>query len=786
MAKPLKITLIVLGAVLALLLGLAIALPLLIDPNDYREKIQASVKDSTGRDFSFGKIDLKVFPWIALRISDASLGNAAGFGAEPFAQIAQADAGVRLLPLLLDRRVEASTVTLKGLVLNLAKDKDGKNNWSDLAKPDDQEPEKPDQPGEFKLENLNIGGIEIDDASLRYSDAQTGKNYQVEKLNLDTGSITPGEPFDLKLALKLLSAAPALNADIELQSTLDANLDTKAYMLKDLKLGVKNSGKDQTTKIDMQGDGMLDLAAQKLALDGLKLKFDSAKPEMKILGTLTGGLRGDLAAQVFDLSGVKLDGKARGKAVPGGEQDFALTGALRYDAKQGAVKFTDAVLQAVGLTINTSVTGENLLGDAPKFTGPIKLQPFNPRELMAKLGKQAPQTTDPEVLKQMSFSANFSGGANSAVLSDVKLKLDQTSGSGRVNITSVKTQAIEFALKLDQLDADRYLPPRQEPGAGAAQKENKKELSDTPLPNDALNNLNAQGTLDVGLFKLRGIKMSNAQVKLAGGKGEVKTQNIAAKLYGGSVAFNNRFTPGPKPQYATSAKLNTLDATPFLRDFLDKDFVSGLATVNFDLSGAGLKAGDLLRTLNGEAGFKLENGAVKGFNLGSILRKGKAALAGNFNYTETEAKKTDFAAMTASARIVNGILKSDSLSAASPLFRLTGAGEIDLFNQTINYLAKPTIVETSSGEGGKALADLRGITIPIKLTGNLFDPKYKLDLEDALKQKALGKINQKLEENKGELKQKLDDEINRGLNRLFKQKPPPPTPAPAPAELPTP
>ena len=193
--------------------------------------------------------------------------------------------------------------------------------------------------------------------------------------------------------------------------------------------------------------------------------------------------------------------------------------------------------------------------------------------------------------------------------------------------------------------------------------------------------------------------------------------------------------------------------------------------------------GDLLATLNGDTGFKVENGAVKGFNLASIIRKGKAMLAGNMAYKETEAKQTDFSAFSGSAKIVNGVIKADTLSAAAPLFRLSGAGDIDLVHQTIDYLAKPTIVETSSGEGGKDLADLKGITIPVKVTGSLFAPSYKLDLQEALKQKALSKVNEKIDENKAKLQQKFNDKLGEGLNKLFAPRNKP-APAPAPATPP--
>lgn len=778
MAKPLKIALIILGAVLALFIGLAIALPLMFDPNDYRGKIQDAAKESTGREFTVGDIKLRVFPWIAVSLRDAKLGNAEGFGPEPFAQIGEADVGVKLMPLLMSRNIEVSTVTLKGLRLNLAKDKDGKNNWSDLSKPKEDKPEEPEQPGEVKLDKLRIGGIKIEDAQLTYADAQSGKRYAVQKLDLDTGALEPGKPVDLDLDLAVSSAAPALESAITLSTTLDANTETQLFKFSDLKLGTKTKMADGTNAdVDLSSDaGSLDLKAQQLAIGALKLKLGAALKDMKVDATLASAVTANLETQVFKLEGIKLEGKASGSSIPGGEQPFALAGGLDFDAKQGTMQFRDAVLQAAGLTINTQIKGEELLGESPKLSGPIKLQKFSPRELLAKLGKPVPETADPNVLKELAFSADFSGGKSSATLNNMNLKLDQSTATGTLNVRDFATQAIDFAFKVDQLDADRYLAPKK--NAPAAQEKTAAQKSDinaTPLPNDTLNALNAQGTLDVGQFKLSNVKMSDARVKLSGGRGQVKTQDISAKLYGGSIGFSNQFTPGAKPRYAIKTQLNGLNAQPFLVDFLGKDMASGLANFTLNISGAGATIGDLRKSLNGDTGFKVENGAVKGFNLASILRKGQALLRKDFNYQEpAEAKKTDFATLSASGKIVNGILKTDNLSAASPLLRLAGEGQIDLINETIDYVAKPTVVETSTGQDGKALEDLRGITVPIKLSGSLFAPSYKLDIEGALKQKAMSKINEKIDTKKDELKEKLNNKLNDRLNKLFGNKQPAP------------
>lgn len=758
MAKPLKIALIVFAVLVLLLVAAAIALPLLFDPNQFRAQISDAVHKETGRQFEVGNIDLRVFPWLRVAVTDARLGNAQGFGDEPFAAVHELDVGVRLMPLLLDRQVQVSSVTLDGLRLNLAVNKDGVSNWQDLIDRQEKQEEAPEQAeaegqSSFKLEDIDIGGIEISDAAIRYSDAKAGTAYRVEPLNLEIGELQPGEPFDLDLSLTALSDAPKAAADITLKSTVTPDMEVNKITLKDARIGFKAKAEDPA--LDAQGE----LVAQIVA---------------------------DLANQLFTLDGLELKTEASGKAVPGGKQSAKLSGAVRFDQKNGTLAFDHGRAEAAGLVITTQIKGEGLNGEQPKLSGPIAIAPFSPRELLKTLAIPL-ETADAQALSKASFDAQYGGTFTSASFNDLKLTLDDTTLQGRLAITDFATQALEFALKADAIDADRYLPPEAKEEAKPASEKKDGDINEIELPTEALDKLNANGTLDVGSLKINGLQLSDVRLKLSGSGKAAKTQDLSAKLYGGSVNLNNRYMPDGTPGYALKTNLNALSAAPFLKDFLGKDYVSGLGNVSLDLSSRGSTVGDLRKALNGTVAVKVENGAVQGFNLGQILRKGQALLAGQAAPAETEPQQTDFAAITASATIVNGILKTDDLAAASPAFRLAGSGQIDLVNETIKFLAKPTVVETSKGQGGKGLEQLKGVTVPIEISGNLFSPKYKLDLEDALKEKAKEKVKEKLADElglpKGEsTEQQLKEKAAEKLGDLLfgkKKEPPPAEQAPS-------
>ena len=61
---------------------------------------------------------------------------------------------------------------------------------------------------------------------------------------------------------------------------------------------------------------------------------------------------------------------------------------------------------------------------------------------------------------------------------------------------------------------------------------------------------------------------------------------------------------------------------------------------------------------------------------------------------------------------------------------------------------------TAEGQGGKTLEDLKGLTIPVKITGSFDNPRPKVDMASVIKDQATGEVKAKAEE---KLKEKLGD-----------------------------
>ena len=165
MNQLLKTLLIIVVGFVGVVIFASVALYVFFDPNDYRDDISAGVKEVTGRDLTIeGDLSLSIFPWLAIEVGRTELGNAEGFGDEPFMRFEQASLSVRMLPLILSQETTVGTASIEGLVVNLQVAADGTSNWDDFSQPQEtvgfEIPESDTEPTK-----IDFGSIQVSDAN---------------------------------------------------------------------------------------------------------------------------------------------------------------------------------------------------------------------------------------------------------------------------------------------------------------------------------------------------------------------------------------------------------------------------------------------------------------------------------------------------------------------------------------------------------------------------------------------------------------------------------------------
>lgn len=632
--RPLKIAGIVIGSLLGLVVLGVVALLLLFDPNAYRGDLERLVQQKAGRPLHInGKLDLKLFPWLAISTGEITLGNPPGYGSEPFLTVRQASVGVRLLPLL-HKRLEVSRLAVDGFTAHLISRSDSDNNWRDLT--ESRNPSPPPDSGAAPPQG-SIAGVDIKNSSLTLTDEARKSVTEISNFELHTGAIDGSSPVAIRLEFDYGDAAKKAATHIAVASRA-VKLDTKA---------------------------------------------------------------GTLAPTDLD------------------------------------VKFGDLALQL-------SATGEHLFTNR-LLTGKLTLAALSPRKLLDSFGIAPPVTRDPKALSALSVQSDYRLTQKQLRLSNLVLTLDDTHVRGEAGVDDLDTMALSYDLKVDAINADRYLapvpkeaPPKPAAGPGASKPP-------TRLPVEALRKLNVRGSLQVGTATLSGLVLTGVSLPLAANDGRIHLGPTQAHLFGGT--YNGDVVLDARPtqaQVALNEHLKGVDVGAVAKATLDTKRLSGHGDANAVLTGVGNTDQDILRSLAGKIDVNVKEGAITGIDLWYELRRAQAVIKRTAIPARTGPEQTAFNKLSGSATLDKGIARNDDLSVETDYLKAHGKGTLDLGSKAIDYQVVAAIYQLPAQGAGSELTDLKSTEIPFTIKGSLDHMTVRPDLEALAKSQLRQKLGDKL------------------------------------------
>jgi AsmA protein len=347
----------------------------------------------------------------------------------------------------------------------------------------------------------------------------------------------------------------------------------------------------------------------------------------------------------------------------------------------------------------------------------------------------------------------------SYALDNLNLKVagkEETNLKGRIALAKSKTT---FDLSIDKLNLDALTPEKKPATTASSEKPAAaaKPAEDAPVDLSGLKGLNADGTLQIGALQAGGMKISNMKLEVKAAGGHLHAPH-SANLYEGTLA--GTLDAYADNRVALKQTMNGIAIGPLLRDAAQQDKLEGKGNLALDVNAAGKSKNAMKRSLAGTAKVDLRDGAIKGIDIGAMLQKARTMLGRQEAQAQASAERTDFSSMTATFHIKNGVAQNDDLDVKAPVFRLTGAGKIDIGNSTLDYTTKASLVATTKGQGGAERDQLSGLTVPVRLSGafdNLkYDVNYGAVATDLAKSKAGEKLKEKLQERLGISGEKSD------------------------------
>jgi len=507
----------------------------------------------------------------------------------------------------------------------------------------------------------------------------------------------------------------------------------------------------------------------------LHTRLSVSEPAVQTPIELKGRLTFDLSAQRYRLDELGISLNVQSELLPVSPLNVRLRGNIDADIAQQRVQLAGLQLQTLGLTANAELNIQEILS-IPQAKGQLSLAGFSPRELTKVLAIELPESTDTSVLNKAALNLDFTGSADAMNVSSLDVVLDDSQLTGSLSVENFSQPAVRFDLMLDDMDVDRYLPPATESPSPAP---TATTAEDPQLPLDLLRGLDVKGKLRAGNIKLANARLADIVLGVTAKSGTIQLLPLQADLYKGQYRGHMVLDVREDiPKISANEKISAVQIGPLLKDVLGDDKASGTVNLAAKITTLGITPEVISKNLNGTANFEFNDGAIKGVNLGQMIREAYAKIKKKPAPEKTD-NQTDFAQMSGSVTIRNGVVDNQDLQIKSPMLRVTGKGRVDLPKQRIDYLLNASIVETDQGQGGKDVSELKALTIPIKVSGTFAEPKFKLDLAPVLKAKAKTElkrqkeklekeVDQKLKEEKARAKKKAEKKLKEKLEGLFR------------------
>ncbi|MBG0791756.1 MAG: AsmA family protein [Desulfovibrionaceae bacterium] len=404
-----------------------------------------------------------------------------------------------------------------------------------------------------------------------------------------------------------------------------------------------------------------------------------------------------------------------------------LAGYGTLDDAAGTFDIDELKLTAMNLTLTGKLFAR--YKDAVSYSGELALARMSVKKLMGELGMEPLETADPKALEAVSADIKLDGTDNGVTLESLNVRLDDTTITAEGSVKNFDRPAIRLTLNVDDIDADRYMPPKAEGEQATAPSPATESGTPAEEPDlSAVKDLDLGAKLTVGKLKVMNLTITDILAETTAKNGVLAAKPISLKLYEGTYTAEGKLDVNPRfATWSESGRVEGVQAGPLLKDLTGKAHLEGTTVVKYDLRGYGLTPDNIKRSITGTASFAFTDGAVNGVNVAKMIRDGWNKLKGKPAGPD-EPQKTDFAELLGSATLDEGHIVNKDLLMKSPLLRLIGEGWANLPGNNVDYLATATVVGTLKGQDGESMEDLKGVPLPVRIKGELDDPNISLDL----------------------------------------------------------
>ncbi|EPD1650305.1 TPA: outer membrane assembly protein AsmA [Escherichia coli] len=363
---------------------------------------------------------------------------------------------------------------------------------------------------------------------------------------------------------------------------------------------------------------------------------------------------------------------------------------------------------------------------------------------------------------QGSFQAQWQESHKRLSFNQISLTANDSTLSGQAQVTLTEKPEWQLRLQFPQLNLDNLIPLNETANGenGAAQQGQSQSTLPRPVISSRIDEPAYQGlqgfTADILLqasnVRWRGMNFANVATQMTNKSGLLEITQLQGKLNGGFVSLPGTLdATSANPQITFQPRLENVEIGTILKAFNYPIPLTGKMSLAGDFSGADIDAEAFRHKWQGQARIEMADTRMEGMNFQQMIQQAVERNGGDVKAAENFDNVTRLERFTTDLTLNNGIVTLNDMQGQSPMLALTGAGTLNLTEQTCDTQFDIRVIGGWNGES-KLIDFLKATPVPLRVYGKWQQLNYSLQVDQPLRKhlqdEAKRRLNDWAERNK--------------------------------------
>ena len=363
---------------------------------------------------------------------------------------------------------------------------------------------------------------------------------------------------------------------------------------------------------------------------------------------------------------------------------------------------------------------------------------------------------------QGSFQAQWQESHKHLSFNQISLTANDSTLSGQAQFTLTEKPEWQLRLQFPQLNLDNLIPLNETANGenGAAQQGQSQSTLPRPVISSRIDEPAYQGlqgfTADILLqasnVRWRGMNFTDVATQMTNKSGLLEIIQLQGKLNQGVVSLPGTLdATASHPRIVFHPRLENVEIGSILNAFNYPISLTGKMSLAGDFSGADIDAEAFRRNWQGQAHVEMTDTRMEGMNFQQMIQQAVERNGGDVKAAENFDNVTRLDHFSTDLTLDNGVVTLDDMQGESPMLALSGAGTLNLADQTCDTQFDIRVVGGWNGES-KLIDFLKETPVPLRVYGNWQQLNYSLQVDQLLRKhlqdEAKRRLNDWAERNK--------------------------------------